>query len=387
MQQSQFAQKWLNGARWAASGGNAQPWDVEFAEKDDGLVFRLSLNAKYARNPSAMDAGGAASVMALGCFAKTLEIFAGLDNFKLYLKTWDSPRELKNKDSSQDSVQDFWSDAAVLYFRRDLMTTQTYNQTDILNRRTDRHRYKKIAVPIELQSSIKEIISKYEMLNSYEFASDKKKLSASFEELGKIRWQNEQLLTSLLSEISFADEEVKIKDKIPASQLGATSMDVSLLRLMRRFPWLGILFRIGFHKIPVQKDISNYTQHCDRMLFLEAKEYNFVNCFELGRCFQEVWLETNRRGMSFQPLGLPLIALAFWQNIDFLKFTKSQKNSITQLTEDFQRVFSINLKNPVMGFRIGWPLKASDKPLRKDLVGQHKPEIFDFVTSDSKYVF
>lgn len=365
--QSKYAQEWLNSAKWAASGGNAQPWVVEFDEQEEGITFKLSIDTEYAKHPSAMDINGCGSVMGLGCLALNLEVMASLDKFQITQKTWDFQK-------------DFWGSSVFLYFSHDSMTESNFSQIDILNRRTDRHRYKKDSIPGELQVSIKKILNKYEMLNYFEFASGNKKLSEGLLQLEKIRWQNKQFLTSLLSEISFGKDEKEIKDKIPSSQLGVSYIDVIFLRFISRFPRLGLaLFRLGFHRIPAQKGISNYINHCDRILFLEAKKYNFTDCFELGRCFQEIWLETNRHHISFQPLGLPLIALAYWQNPNFFKFSKSEENKLTRLTEDFAEEFSMDLKSPIMGFRIGWPLKNSEKSLRKELVGQNKSKAFNFM--------
>ena len=63
---------WLDFAKWAPSGGNAQPWRVEYEENYNSIAFRLAIEPVCKTNSSLMDVRGAASAMALGALAENL---------------------------------------------------------------------------------------------------------------------------------------------------------------------------------------------------------------------------------------------------------------------------------------------------------------------------
>lgn len=368
-----YAQKWLDTAKWAASGGNAQPWDIEFDEKPTGVSIRLAICAEYSKNPSAMDKGGEASVMALGCLAVNLEIMANLDKYELSHKLWDLQKN-------------FWTSSVTLFFTQNSNVEAKYSIQDILQRKTDRTAYKKTEIAGKTLVDIRLIVRKYEILQHFEFNKNRKELAPALLEIEKLRWKNSELLQSLVSEVSFGKDEKAVLDKIPSSQLGVPFMDVLLLRTLKLFPKLTALFKWGLHQIASRKSLANYIKHSDRLFFIQAKANDFQCCFDLGSCFQEIWLQANKNGVAFQPLGLPLIPLAYWNHPNALVFTQNEKNMIEQLTDDLSKKFEMNLRLPMMGLRMGYPNKVPQKSPRKEIIGKVNPALSSSDYSKSEKV-
>ena len=109
-----------------------------------------------------------------------------------------------------------------------------------------------------------------------------------------------------------------------------------------------------------------------------------MNCFVLGSCFQEIWLELNRSGFSFQPLGLPLIPLAYWSSYRGLNFTEEDRRKLEIATYTFKEDFQIDLKLPVMGIRMGIPTTNANKSLRKEIQATFQPNILNLFGASAK---
>jgi len=357
-----FAQQWLNDARWAASGGNAQPWVVQIDETDDYVAFLITIDPIYRRQPSALDINGMASAMALGTLTFNLMVVAGNSGFCFIKKNY-------------ITLESIWSGAVELVFGRGPTESMHLKVSDVLNRRTDRGPYNRIGISLELERALEKILNRNTIGTFREFRTDKGLLQPYLSDLEKIRWQNPTFLNSLIEEISFESDPNRSPDKIPAMQLGINFAERTLLRIIQKFPALGCSFRLGLHVLPAYKGTMNFLNYCDRVYLLQAKDNCFESCVRFGEYFQELWLEVNRHSTSFQPLGAPLIALAYWENPEAYGFSKSQKRSIEFLTECFRTQFEIDLKKLTIGFRIGLPIRQAAKSPRKDLLGRYNSEL------------
>ena len=357
-----YAQKWLDTAKRAASGGNAQPWAVEFDEKPSSVAIRLSIDPAYIAHPSAMDKGGEASAMALGSLAFNLEIVANLDHYELSHKLWDLQKT-------------FWDSSVTLFFTANADVKSEFSLNDIIQRKTDRTPYQKTEIPGQVLKNIRLIVRKYDVLEYFEFNTNKEQIAPALLEIEKIRWSNSELINSFLSEISFGKEEQVAKDKIPASQLGIPFLLSLFLRTLRSFPQLNVVFKLGFLHVASKKALENYIKRSDRLFFIQAINNDFECCYELGKCFQEIWLSCNQAGLGFQPFGLPLIPLTFWNHNGALKFTAAEPKKLEAVTSELANKFQMNLKCPMMGLRIGIPTQDAKQTLRKEITGKHNSEL------------
>ncbi len=352
-----IVQKWLTIARWAASGGNAQPWIAHYSEEADHLILYLSIDPSYRQHPSLMDIMGLASVMSLGCLTLNLTQMAHGDGY-----VCDS-MEIQKQNSN-------WDSTVILQFRRNRNTYSPYTEEDILLRKTDRQKYKQTPISIELEQAIAGITKKYKSTHLFTFKEEKNQLATDLFNLENIRWQHSRLFNSMLSEISFSQSQSSGSDKIPEYQLGISPADQAILKLLKQFPVLQFLLKLGFHRHPVKKIIQDSVTCCERICFLQGNDLSVEECFQLGQCFQEIWLETNKNGVSFQPIGNPLIALGYWNDPSAFSFKKKQQKTLIHITENFSTSYHIDLKKPTLGFRIGWPEAPSRNGVRKELIAK-----------------
>ncbi len=350
-------QTWLTTARWAASGGNAQPWTVRYSEEADQLILFLSIDPSYSKHPSMMDIQGLASVMSLGCLTLTLTQVAHREGYSC------ESIEIQKQKSN-------WDSTVILHFSPSRNTDSSYTEQDILSRKTDRQKYKQEPISIELEQAIAGITKKYKSTHLFTFKEEKNRLASDLYSLENIRWQHSGLFNSMLSEISFSQNQSIDSDKIPDYQLGISRLDQAILKVLKQVPVLQFFLKLGFHQLPVKKIIKDSVTYSERICFLQGDNLSIEDCFHLGQCFQEIWLETNKNGVSFQPIGNPLIALGYWNDPSVFSFKKKQQKTLIQLTENFLSNYHIDLKKPTLGFRIGWPEAPSRKGVRKDLVAK-----------------
>ena len=134
-------QEWLDMARWAPSGGNAQPWKVQWRFSSGVLEIFLKICQDYQKQPSSMDLEGKASALSLGCLAKNLEIAAEKEGFALVA-------------TQLFEGQSIWESSARLEFcQTHQRRTSLYNA--MINRKTDRNQYRTDELPSQFLEELK----------------------------------------------------------------------------------------------------------------------------------------------------------------------------------------------------------------------------------------
>lgn len=355
--------RWLETARWAASGGNAQPWLVEFHETPGEIAIKLSIDPQYIPKHSPLDVKGAAAALSLGCLTTNLIALAAQDEFGL-------------SDTKIHSAEDYWKGSVVLTFKTSVPAHKTYTAGEIINRRTNRYPFQTREIPEELRHTIWNLPKKYRKLAISEYSKNKAEVIAELAPLERIRWHATSYFRSFLSEVSFHPDIQREPDKIPVSQLGIGKSDQASMRMLARHPSLhGFLRKIFFHHLVAKQALEGFRKNCDRIYFLQAPENGFEACFELGRVFQEIWLETERANVGFQPLGIPLLALGHWQGEPDLGLSASQIKDIELATTRIRERYAMDLRLPTIGFRVGYPTREAEKAPRKDLIGSPRDSI------------
>jgi hypothetical protein len=354
-QHSLIIQEWLDIARWAASGGNAQPWLVKYSESKDQIQIFISIDPNYIPEHSPLDVQGTASVFSLGALATNFINIAAGSQYKLV-----------NEECS--SSQDLWDSKITLSFIKEASITTNYSTQDLLNRRTNRYPFQQKSIPKNLVLSIHNRIASYPSLKLFEFdSSNKASLIESIIPLENIRWKSQIYLEKLFFEISFDPNIQFYPNKIPVSQLGMNKVDQIFFKLVKKSKALQYLVRKVLYRLIVPKVLSGFSTNCDRLFVLQAKSSDAKDSFELGKAFQDLWIMINKEAIAFQPLGTPLVALGYWLKEPLVEFKPKEKETIEKVTEHFMNTYSIDLKKPTMVFRVGYPTESHGQAPRKSL--------------------
>lgn len=309
----------------------------------------------------------------MGCLAHYLICVAEEHGFQLEIKTF--------------QVQPlFWDCSAQLLFVKNSKIPQLeqFQNESLLVHYTDRTPYQKKVVPTEVKNSIAAIAAQYSSLNLIEVQPSHPIFQSGLRSLEKIRWINKAFLASTLKEIIFKNDH-QHQVGIPANQLGIPKIDQILLRLMRKSLgfWL-FLLRLGFAQISTYKGTINFFKSSAEIYFLQTHFFNFENAFELGLCFQQIWLKVNSAQLAFQPNGNSLIALGYWTTPEKYNFSKHEIALAQQTTQSYWDELKIDLKKPVLAFRIGWPERRSEKTPRKPLNGKLRQQLIQAIKGNKK---
>ncbi|MCK6599872.1 MAG: hypothetical protein L6Q37_16025, partial [Bdellovibrionaceae bacterium] len=130
------------------------------------------------------------------------------------------------------------------------------------------------------------------------------------------------------------------------------------------------MLNFGLHKATVQKNTENFLTNCSQIYFLQANDFSLQSCFDLGYCFQDLWIEVNSQKLSFQPNGNGFVALAYWHAPNNKIFNPKEISLIEDSTQLLTQSSELNLKAPVLGFRVGYSDKVIPLSPRKPLKGR-----------------
>lgn len=344
-------ERWVEIASLAASGGNAQPWRVSASFEAGGKpCVRLFIDEDYRHNPSPMDVGGVASLMALGAFSFNLEVAAAHDGYAMTTpiitegkSRWDAHVELRFSAGS---------------------TNPGYSIDDVRNRWTNRNLYRKTPLERPFAERLQVIANSYPALDFQIFENDRGALIAPLTKLERIRWLNTRLREGVLAEINFSPK-VDALTKIPADQLGASKPDLFLLKNMIDAPWAQTLMTMGGARTIAAKTAGAGVKNSAAVFFLQAREATAASAVRLGQAFEELWVEVNRSGLSAQPLSQSLIALSYWMHsADELELDKKHVLAIEDATTQLRNV-GLDFTRPVIGMRIGKSEAPRPRPPRR----------------------
>ena len=343
-------QKWLNSAKWSASGGNSQPWKVEYSIHSEKVDIFLTIDPMYKEQRwSPMDVEGMASTMALGALTFGLEVSAAHDAFTL-------------SNIQYNVGQTFWKSEIVLSFIPATGLSCKYSIDDLILRRTNRFKFKTTELPESLKIMLATIVDKW---NSQLILSDltpyKNEWIENLVHLERLRWEDHLYLNSLLEEISFSKEN---KFGIPADQLGVSFIDQQLLKLNCKYLKLRSIFNFGGQYISSFQNFTNPIKNSGGIFFIQAKTKTLEACFLLGYSFQEVWTVLNKEKYGFQPISVPFIAQGLLKKVNLLEKQALAYNSANNF---FSSKLNMDINLPMIGFRTGLPTVEVGKSPRKDI--------------------
>ena len=348
---------WITKASRAASGGNAQPWDIQFEESDSQIAFRISIDKQYQKDPSIMDVAGVASALSIGCFGRYLVGIALLENFDLVNKKFNDRNDL-------------WASSVELLFEKNENSNSEKNKPNIQEpfHQTNRYPYKKIPLDKLFEKQLEEKAARYSTIKLLRIDKEDQNFKQALNNLETVRWINYQFLESLFKEITTSDTQ---QLGIPVAQLGVSFLEENFIKFLKNNLELGFsMLNFGLHKATVQKNTENFLKNCSQVYFLQAADFSLQACFDLGYCFQDLWIEVNSQKLSFQPNGNGFVALAHWHTPNNKIFNQKEIRMIEDSTQLLNQSSGLNLKVPVIGFRIGYSNKAIPLSPRRPLKGR-----------------
>ncbi len=356
-------QEWLNVAKWAPSGGNAQPWLIQYEtiESNPNTVrLELSIDKDYKLIHSPLDAHGAAAWLSIGCLKLNL-----IEIAKEYLYEYTHEEIFFGTN--------YWTSKLSLFFKlnpgKSLQENSNYHRDDFLNRRTNRNRFSQKPIPQNDFEELKKICETTDSIHYKVFQNnEKKEFVANIIPLEKIRWSNLDYLKGLLFEIEYKyPNHPASQTKIPVDQLGLNTFDQFFFKKLNKSPWLQNILIKYLYPLILQKSLVGFSNHCDKIFILQARSNSAADILMLGYTFQNLWLQINKKGIGFQPLGTPLVALGYWTQIEQVKFTSEQAKSVENTTDLFLKKYNIDLKLPTMAFRLGYITKEHGQAPRKNI--------------------
>ncbi len=368
--------KWVEIARWAPSGGNAQPWRLVRLSSPSDLCFRLLVDPLYAKAPSNLDLDGAASLIALGAFFESLDLVARLDGAELQVQ------------GLHDSSDFFaWSiDFKVSQAAAESPSPPALisSANTVLRRTTNRFAYLEKEVPEEFcEWMCLDFKQRGFALKFFESADERAQIIEHLSALEKIRWEQPAFLSSVLEELKEQPAEEDTQG-IPFSQLPLRWNEVLLIRALKSQRWLWNLMPLGISgqiaksavKVPIQGAPSFFYIH-PLSVASQAQGKGF---FDLGRSMQRLWLAAEEKGLALQPLAGHLLPHQALKNPAAFRLTAKQEVVMAKVAGRFQELWGLDLMQPLFGFRMGYPTQAAPTSFRKG-VDEILPSVQDVLAS------
>lgn len=353
----QKIEKWLDIAKWAPSGGNAQPWKVMILDCDKGSL-RISIDQDYRKKPSLLDIDGSASVVGLGIFVETLSQTVQLDDYILEVEEVRSGATFFDAEifiRISENVGTSFSEKVVI------------RAESIKQRATNRNKYKLEPLPSDFKEWMIAQCGKEKIkLVPVEEKQDRLRLIEVLSQLEKVRWENPRFLEDLLSEIG-SDNNLGI----PFYQLGVGLPEILMLKTLKVFRFLRGVLRLGFTSEIAKQSIRKPLLGAPSYFYLVGSGYSLEAFFYLGATVQRIWLAAQERGLGFQPLEGHLLAYSALRMSEPSKsldlYQESQIKSIHLVAEKYIQYWGIDLREPLFGFRLGYPLAEAKISARKSV--------------------
>ncbi|MBK7892647.1 MAG: hypothetical protein IPJ84_17915 [Bdellovibrionales bacterium] len=212
--------KWLDSAKWAASGGNQQLWQVAVRMTEGGFEFHISIPTLDGKK-SAADTTGAGAVASLGCFTTCLEEVGGSLGYTV------------------ESVQvvagaDLWGTVIHLKFKPSPLARSTIETSTLQSRRTNRFPYKDQRVPdFVIKKARQALLPELDLID---LTASSDKVIRFIEDMTLLRMGSKVLFSDLLDEVYWRGDEPKRMTGLPEDTLGLSKILRIALRLQSVIP-------------------------------------------------------------------------------------------------------------------------------------------------------
>ena len=348
-------EKWLDSAKWAASGGNQQLWQVAVRSVEDGFEFHISIPTLHAKK-SAADTLGAGAVASLGCFTTCLEEVGGSLGYVV--------------ESVQVAVgADLWSTTIQLKFKPSALARSTIEATTLQARRTNRFPYRGQRVPDFVIKKTRPALTPD--LDLIDLTASSGKVIRFIEDMTLLRMGNRALFSDLLDEVYWRRDEPKRMTGLPEDTLGISKVLRIALRFTKRHPFF-VHSRL-VHGLSLYQSVRRPLRRSSHIFYLGLKTptrpglNQAEGWVEVGRAFQRIWLILEQSGVSLQPFAVNLILVNHFADPERTILGRSDVQRAQKSRDRLQLDLGIDGTAPGIFFRIGYPLFSVSASPRKDV--------------------
>ena len=354
------AHAWAATTNHAPSGDNSQPWTVALAPAGDGVALTLALDEATRAAPSLFDCAFVASYLSLGAFARNFTLMAATEGLALQ-----ETREAHG--------------VFTLRFAPGGTAGETAATADLIRRRcTNRLPFRTDPLDDDSRRALQEIAAR-DGLVLREFGGDAKaRLAGVFAALDRFRYRNAQLYHEFLGKLRFGAEATRSPDGLRDSTLGVPGPSLLFLRLLRALRGVRAvraIYFIGFERLMAFFGCVFLIRRSAAVCVLAGGDDTPLGWFRLGGCFQELWLETTRRGLALQPLGTTLLLYRLAREARpgaTPAFTPAEQAFLASVRGKFQAETGLGLDGPALAFRTGRGPEIPSASLRRPLVPEHR---------------
>jgi hypothetical protein len=349
----EIIENWLKLARRAPSADNMQPWKASYTMNDSEILMKIELNKSTLDHASEIDANYRTSIIALGAFAKNLEIIALADGFAVA------------------NISSFKNQFDITFAKATPALNPLLNW--ISQRATNRLPFKSEVLSAEHSELIKNIQDEMTSTRiNYIARSDSKKIVNILGKLDLFRYVNKTLFFDFISKLRFRGDIQKTKDGLAGPTLGVPVMARASLAFMKQFKFLWKLNFLGIQYISAYLGATRLLQKSAGTIVLQGSKDTSLDWFNLGFDLQKVWLTLNHQGIAVQPFGTTLAIyrahLEECQSLNNLQpqFQDGTGRKLLKLGQELKIATGLDATLPLLILRIGYPTQTpAEQSLRK----------------------
>ncbi len=351
------ARGWAEIACHAPSGDNSQPWEVSLKTEADRVILRLKLDAATLAEPSYFDCAFAASFLALGAYAQNFALMAAADGYAI------------------QSVEEEEGQFTLVLAPGPVAAPPADIATHIRDRATNRNPFDESALDPAMVATLTEAVGNVApgvTLTCF-FGEQQRRLAGLFGRLDRLRYRSRLLYREFLDKLRFGAEATTQPDGLRDTTLGTPLPALGFLRGLRAARKVRVvhgLFFVGLERIMAFVGCSLLVRKAAAVGVLSGGDDTPRGWFELGRGFQQLWLDTTRLGLALQPLGTTLLLyrrereLAGRQASTLLE---RERRELHQLRDAFAAGYGMEFQRPSIVFRLGRCRQEAGRSLRRPL--------------------
>jgi hypothetical protein len=349
---------WIQIASRAPSADNLQPWATEIQCQSEKIAILVSVNAVTLQNPCEMDANFSTSYIALGSFARNLEIAATKNNYRL------------------EGIQKIDGSGVTTSFQLVFEPNATgFSEPQgrllswIAKRRTDRLPWKTMVLDPAHQvaltvigKSLSETQMRYLPVNQCQSAI------RTISRVDVMRYVHKKFFLSLLDKFRFGQEAQETQNGLADVNLGIPSLFSASFAMMRRFKFLWVLNFFGSQFFSAWYGCTRLLKRSSGLITLQGASNSPLGWFKLGFDLQQVWLELTAQNISVQPVGTTLILhRAYLEEMGTLEekdmvLSPKQVSKLRLLRKQLEEQLQVCVDRPLVVLRVGYALAPSVEP-------------------------
>lgn len=357
-EQWRLASSWIHVASRAPSADNLQPWATDIQCQTDNVIILISVNAITLQNPSEMDSHFSTSYIALGAFARNLEIAAAKNNYRL------------------EAIQKVDGNGVTTSFRLNFepnakgdLGCKSRLFAWISKRRTDRRPWQtKPLDPVHQEAlrMMRKGLSETQM--AYFPVEQCQSAIKIISTVDVLRYVHKKFFLSLLDKFRFGQEAQSTRNGLADVNLGIPRAFSAVFALMRRFKFLWILNFSGAQFFSAWFGCTRLLQRSAGLITLQGASNTPMNWFILGFDLQQVWLELTAQNISVQPIGTTLILhRAYLEELGSIEhkelvLSARQISKLRRLRMELERHLLVRVDRPLVVLRVGYANSPNLEP-------------------------